>query len=458
MANTYATFTPGTSTNNNKFTMSVWVKRAKITGDYQAIYVSHISGGSGAGLGLFIGNDDSVWYNSGTSSSAFQNTSTSAKLRDLSGWYHIVVAGDTTQSGTDKLKIWINNEQQTSFGNDNRSSFAGLSYDLGNSTYANQLGRKHDSSYYLDGVLSHFHFIDGTTYTPSAFGQTDATTGEWSIKTSPSVTYGNNGFFLFKDDNSLNDDSGEGNNFTSGGGTLTKTEDCPSNVFATFNALTHWSGQNKTPSQVLNIGNTRTGIGTSEKALLVSTIGVTSGKYYWEAKSDGVSKLFFGFSNKLVFDTSADPHTQGGYNGVYYYEGTTDFRTYGSNTSTTGIASISTNDILGFALDMDNYAFYIHKNGTYMNSGDPTSGSSRTGSIPELFTYGRNCLSDYGEVFASAYVTSTSGSGTASFNFGNGYFGTTAVSSAGTNASNLGIFEYDVPTGYTALCTKGLNE
>ena len=41
-------------------------------------------------------------------------------------------------------------------------------------------------------------------------------------------------------------------------------------------------------------------------------------------------------------------------------------------------------------------------------------------------------------------------------NFGNGYFGTTAVSSAGTNASNNGIFEYDVPTGYTALSTKGL--
>ena len=44
-----------------------------------------------------------------------------------------------------------------------------------------------------------------------------------------------------------------------------------------------------------------------------------------------------------------------------------------------------------------------------------------------------------------------------SFNFGNGYFGTTAVSSAGTNASGNGIFEYDVPTGYTALSTKGLN-
>ena len=44
------------------------------------------------------------------------------------------------------------------------------------------------------------------------------------------------------------------------------------------------------------------------------------------------------------------------------------------------------------------------------------------------------------------------------FNFGNGYFGTTAISSEGTNASGIGKFEYDVPSGYTALSTKGLNE
>ena len=44
-----------------------------------------------------------------------------------------------------------------------------------------------------------------------------------------------------------------------------------------------------------------------------------------------------------------------------------------------------------------------------------------------------------------------------SFNFGNGYFNDAAISSEGTNASSNGIFEYDVPTGYTALSTKGLN-
>ena len=39
-------------------------------------------------------------------------------------------------------------------------------------------------------------------------------------------------------------------------------------------------------------------------------------------------------------------------------------------------------------------------------------------------------------------------------NFGNGYIEQTAVSSAGTNASNNGIFEYDVPSGFTALSTN----
>jgi hypothetical protein len=43
-------------------------------------------------------------------------------------------------------------------------------------------------------------------------------------------------------------------------------------------------------------------------------------------------------------------------------------------------------------------------------------------------------------------------------NFGNGYFGTTAVSSATSDESGLGIFEYTVPSGYYALCTKNIND
>tara|TARA_Y100000004_G_scaffold195034_1_gene261065 strand:+ start:29 stop:1387 length:1359 start_codon:yes stop_codon:yes gene_type:complete len=452
MASTYATFTPGTSTNNNKFTMSVWVKRTKITGDYQGIYTSRISGGAGAGLGLFIGNDNSVWYNSGTSSSTFENTNTSRKVRDLNGWYHIVVAGDTTQSGTDKLKIWINNEQQTSFVNDNRSSFAGLSYDLGSSTYANQLGRKHDNTYYLDGVLSHFHFIDGTTYTPSTFGSTDSTTGEWQINTNPSVTYGNNGFFLFKDDNSLNDDSGEGNNFTLGGGTLTKTEDCPSNVFATLNPL------NKPSSATLSNGNNYVQTSGSSRDTLFSTIGVSSGKYYAEFK------LVAGESNsvRMDFGINGDPaeivrSVVPIGNGATGYSFDTESAVKVTNGSSAGSfgSTFSIGDIGMLAVDFDNLKIYFGKNGTWFNSGDPTSGSTGTGSAFNI-TAPSSTPSGFYHFGVSDH--STGYNQTFASNFGNGYFGTTAVASAGTNASGIGIFEYDVPTGYTALSTKGLNE
>ena len=96
-------------------------------------------------------------------------------------------------------------------------------------------------------------------------------------------------------------------------------------------------------------------------------------------------------------------------------------------------------DIVGLAVDLDSATktLKIYKNGTL----DQTY----TISAPRGF-----------------YHFGCSGGGTTSdsvaWNFGNGFFGTTAISSEGTNASNLGKFEYDVPAGYTALCTKGLNE
>jgi hypothetical protein len=108
----------------------------------------------------------------------------------------------------------------------------------------------------------------------------------------------------------------------------------------------------------------------------------------------------------------------------------------------------SDGDIIGMAIDVDNGKIYFHRNGTYVtysgNVQNPSSGS-----------YGINLptsTSGY-HIMGNAYPNAK-----ISINFGNGYFGTTAVSSAGTNASNIGIFEYDVPTGYTALSTKGLNE
>ena len=113
--------------------------------------------------------------------------------------------------------------------------------------------------------------------------------------------------------------------------------------------------------------------------------------------------------------------------------------------STTADYGIFNNgDIMGVALDYDNELISFYKNGT---------------AIVTDFDYGArtypSTLTD-GKFVSPVFVHY--GSGSVSANFGNGFFATTAVASATTDESGLGIFEYDVPTGYYALCTKNINE
>ena len=103
-------------------------------------------------------------------------------------------------------------------------------------------------------------------------------------------------------------------------------------------------------------------------------------------------------------------------------------------------------DIMMGALYLDNGKIFFGKNGTWFDSGNPATGAN-----PAFSSISASDVYFLGATVCNGGYTSMN------WNFGNGYFGTTAVSSAGTNASGNGIFEYDVPTGYTALSTKGLN-
>ena len=92
---------------------------------------------------------------------------------------------------------------------------------------------------------------------------------------------GTNGFFILKDGNSVTDQSGNGNNWTVGGGTLTNTEDCPSNVFATLNPL----DKGYTGAMNTSDGNTTMDSATGSGDYgMRSTLAANSGKYYWETK------------------------------------------------------------------------------------------------------------------------------------------------------------------------------
>ena len=439
-------------TTKTKFTISMWVKRADNAAKYLLVNYT-----DDANRALFqFGGSDELLFQQRVSNSLQVSLQTNRKFRDPNGWYAITLTGDSTLAASaDRLKLFVNGVRETSFATDTQLSQDSNYYINEATTNGFRIGEKGDGSDYFNGLMSHVHFCDGYAYEASAFGSTDSVTGEWQINTSPSVSYGTNGFFLKMEDSSNMDLDSSSNALTfTTNGSLTKTEDCPSNVFCAGNPLAVYGGN-------LSYSNRNTTItGGSSWQMGSATMGASKGKYYFEYKittlgsGGGYHKLGFISDEAAGIDTvshNADTALDGGY-AFYFQNGDLEVRTdsaviTGYDGSTLGI-SLSLNDIMCLAIDMDNKRAYFRKNdGAWIKSGDPVAG-----------TNGLDISADYttGKRMIPAYSTYENGVG--SLNFGDGYFGTTAVSSAGTNASGIGIFEYDVPTGYTALSTKGLNE
>ncbi len=437
MATTYLTRTTGTPTNSKKFTVSGWFKISWTdSGDHQ--FFQQFTDASNREH-MYFSNYTLRWYcNSGGSTAVLLKPN--MLFKDNNAWYHIVIACDTTQAtASNRVKIYVNGLQVTSFDTANYPS-QNFDFLINSNNKLQAIGRyMGTNNYYYDGIISHFHFIDGTQYAASDFGETDSTTGEWKIKTNPSVTYGNNGFFILKDGNSVTDQSGEGNNFTVAGGTLTKTEDCPSNVFATLNSADNFYAQS-----TFSNGNNNIVFNNTNECFNYSTLGMSTGKFYFEGKQisygSASERNYFGVTYSPP-DASTDWLGNNNYSWGYRSDG----KVYNSAQLQGTYSSFANGDIIGVALDVTNSKLYFSKNGVWQNSADPAAGSN-----------GLSVNADKTYFFAIGETTGGSGVESAT-NFGNGYFKTTAVSSAGTNASNNGIFEYDVPTGYTALSTKGLN-
>jgi hypothetical protein len=443
MASTTLTKTFASTGNRKTWTFSAWVKRTSLSAN--VIFSSSLDGNNFGNIE--IDNNNRKFQFSTWQSATTINLITSRVFRDTSAWYHIVVVVDTTQSTeSNRVKLYVNGIQETVF---DTAVYPSQNSDnvFNVSSYIHRIGVNSDNNgRYFDGLMSHIHFIDGTAYDASAFGQADAN-GVWTIKTSPSVTYGTNGFFILKNGNSVTDQSGNSNNWTVGGGTLTNTEDNPSNVFATLNSLNgvHYAG--------LGFSNGNNSITTTagQYAPGLSTLGVSTGKWYGEFKMTSSSNWsMVGVTGQVA--TATDYSIGHGTTGYGYTGGSSASGQQSNNNSLSSYGDTYNNgDIIGIALDLDNNKLYFSKNGTWQNSGDPTSGATGTGAISI------SASPDTGFYHMGAGNYSGTQTPSWSANFGNGYFGTTAVASAGTNASGIGIFEYDVPAGYTALSTKGLN-
>jgi hypothetical protein len=427
----YLSKTFGIAGNRQIFTISFWFKKVT-TGVSNGILINGQNTGNDD-FSIYNNTNDKIQIFSWNASSEQFTLSTTQVLRDVSAWYHMVVACDTTQAtASNRVKLYLNGSQITSFDTANYPSLnANLNY---NTTDPYWIGRSYGSTY-NNKYLSEFYSIDGQALDPTSFGEFDEDSGIWK-SIAYTGTYGTNGFFLeFKDSSALGDDtSGEGNDFTVNNLTsIDQTTDTPTNNFATLNPLNYTSS-----AVTYTQGNLLADFPAAWIASL-GNFGVSSGKWFWEAKviSGNNNNLFYGVGVENI-DLDSTPYTQTGVicqliNGDRYIDG-----------SYTGSAAetLTNGDILGVALDLDSGTKTVkfYKNGTLLTSSSTI-----------------NLTSNFNNVFVFPFFAGNSGSANSDWevNFGNPPF---AITTGNEDANGYGNFEYEVPPGYYALNTKNLAE
>ena len=440
-------------------TYSFWLKRTEL----DASSYMQVAGLFNSGETVrFMFYQDHIMLENGWGGTRKRLT-TNAVYRDTSAFYHFVVGIDTTQStAANRVKLYVNGVQETSFSTE---EYPDQNFDLAigrsGANYPWRYGA-YDATYYkIAGYLAEAHYIDGTQYAASDFGEFDDN-GIW-IPIEFTGNYGTQGSYLnFSDASNLganpkgSDIDAVLNNITS----ADQATDTPTNNFCTLNPLNRNSASSGvTNNSIFTEGNTKiTGNLLSYWQSGVANIGITSGKWYFEAKPyDSNTKIC-----TIGYGDEADIENWGRNNDFPGAAGSKSYGYTGGTTAGYGQISPSTNlpnpavtynqtNIIGVAIDADNGYVYWSKDGTYINSGDPTSGSSGTGGIAVPTGAGTNgtLLPAVGFYYDSTVPIML-------LNFG-GYT-TISISSAATDANGYGTFEYAPPSGYYALCTKNLAE
>ncbi len=441
----YLNRTPSSTTDRQKATLSFWTKYCDDTsgnvgrlfnfGLYPSGTLIYFGDGAYKGK-LLIDN-----YSSTTQTISLITTQL---FRDYSAWYHIVVAFDTTQAtASNRVKLYVNGTQVTTFDTATYpSQNENLFFNFSSSTY--QIGKNHQPAYF-SGYLSEVNLIDGQQLTPSSFGASNAS-GVW-YPIPYTGSYGTNGFNLkFTNASSLGTDSSpNGNNFTVNNLTsVDQSIDSTLNNFCTLNPLdpagTVVGTMTEGNLQVVNTSNANDFSGRG-------TVSVSTGKWYWEVKcissSGGFDNYTIGIDNvdsKITTGTQYIGYTSTSY--AYYANGGTKIN---NNSFVSYGASFTAGDIIGVALDLTNGFIYFSKNGTFQNSGVPTSGATGTGnafsSLSGTYT---PAVSDTGSVTTC----------TMAMNFGAPPY---SVTGGFADGNGYGNFSYAVPSGYYALCTANLN-
>jgi len=441
----------GSNGNLKIWTFSTWVKRSQL-GTVQTIF-SFGENLSAEGQLQFDANDFLTLINDNQNGSTNE---TDMKFRDVGAWYHIVWACDSTQAdNANRWKIYVNGTQVTLTGNPtitlngNGIINQWASYDcwIGANARSQQAG---NPAQYADVYLSETYFIDGQALDPTSFGEFDADTGIWKPINVSGLTFGNNGFYLdFENSGSLGaDQSGNGNNFTVNNLTsIDQTTDTPTNNFATLNPLV------KSGSQTYANGNTEI-VSIGDNDSVVSSIGTDTMKFYFEVKlsstydGSGGGIDVGGLREEQFYSSGFNSGTWSGFNFAYskFYGNGNDgrFKQGNGNVVLGGLTRAVAGDIVMIAIDPANNRVYAGINGIWLNSSNPVTGTGYIGGTAPTGT---------GIWFG--YHSSDLDKGDCFVNYGNPAF---TIASGNSDANGYGNFEYAVPSGYYALCTKNLAE
>lgn len=418
----YLSRTPASAGNRKTWTWSGWVKRGNITS--QQVMLGINSASTNIFTLSFLSGDALRVFNRNAGVDVL-NITTSALYRDVSAWYHIVVVIDTTQAtAADRARLYVNGVEVTAFGT---ATYPTQNTDLvwNSNSYSHDIGRESTGNYF-DGYMAEVNFIDGTALTPTSFGETKS--GIWVPK-AYSGSYGTNGFYLsFADSAAIGDDlSGNGNDWTANN--LVSTDvllDSPTNNFAVLNPLA------KGTSTTLSEGNLRF-TSAQTYAVVLGSIGVTSGKWYWEGvPTSSASSTFFGIGSQ---STNLNNYLGLGVDFGYTTAGTI----YGPNDTTTqsGLATYTTGDIIGVAMDMDAGEVKFYKNNTLV-----ATVSSVDTSILRFPALADNSGANNPDIIA---------------NFGqDSSFAGNKTAQGNTDSNGRGDFYYTPPSGFLALCTANL--
>jgi hypothetical protein len=379
--------TPGTASNQKTWTWSAWVKRSGL-GNPGGPNSAHQLFGVGAGSCLRFVSTDALRLESPGGNHTFI---TIPLFRDTSAWYHIVLAFDSTQAvDTDRRKLYVNGSHVDSFSS---TTFTGLAQNVDwgiNSTSEHQIGKSNLADHF-GGYMADIVLIDGLALGPDSFGETNAN-GVWVPIDVSSLTFGTNGYFIDgRDSTDLGDDeSGNGNDYTSSG--LTTTDqmlDTPTVNYSTMSPI-----NTSATSPTFTDGNLHVVTAGGAISQCGGTMFVSSGKWGFEyTKTTGSASEMVG----IMADTAVQTdylHNQS--DAFFYY--TLNGNAYTAGSGSAFGSALVVSDTLEFLLDLDAGTLDIKKNGTLIGT----------------------AFSGLSGAFAAAFDSnSTAGSG-GSFDFGQG--------------------------------------